>query len=97
MTQEQKILNMLADGEWHCPTVELYMKDDRARISGLKKKGYMIDGSLNCTNSDHHHTSPVKLRRLVSSPETASTNEIANKFLLDFAPKKVEQPSGMMF
>lgn len=96
--QHKRILEMLEDGNYHCPTLELFMKDDRKRISELNKGGYTIIGDKICTNSEHHHTSPVKLRRLISSPDIIpiSNNPIVQKFFNDFTPKKVEQPTGMM-
>ena len=70
--QQKQITDMLADGAWHCPTVELYMKDDRKRISELKDKGFIFDESgKTCTDPTHRHRSPVKLRRLISWPSEA--------------------------
>lgn len=67
--QHKQILEMLSDGFYHCPTIELYMKDDRARFSELKKGGYIILGDQYCDNKLHNHISKVKLRKLVATPE----------------------------
>jgi len=57
------------------------MKDDRKRISELKQKGFIFDEVGNCHNPDHHHTAPLKLRKLLTNPigsgipvKTASLN-----------------------
>jgi hypothetical protein len=67
--QQKKIVDMLRDGLWHCPTKECFIKDDRKRISELSrmrtfdgKKIYNIEGQP-CTL--HPHTSRVYMRRLV--------------------------------
>lgn len=65
--QHNQILKMLEDGLYHCPTVELYMKDDRKRISELIKGGYNILGDKLCDNPNHGHISRIKLRRLAPS------------------------------
>lgn len=47
-TQEQKILNALANGEWVSGTYflrQLYLSQYHARIWGLQKKGYRIEAS----------------------------------------------------
>ena len=72
--QEKQIIDLLSDGEWHCPTKELFMKDDRARISALLKKGYQIVSDRYCDGScGMRHNARVKLRRLVSMPESVDS------------------------
>lgn len=66
--QERMIINLLTDGMWHCPTKELFMKDDRARISSLRKKGYVIEDKLCDGNCGMKHYSKPKMRRLESTP-----------------------------
>lgn len=46
MTHHQLILQLLSDGQWHCGTeiMQLYIKDDRKRISELVAQGYNIIG-----------------------------------------------------
>lgn len=74
--QQQLIIAMLADGEYHCPTIELYMKDDRKRISELKQMGYNIDSTKYCTTEVHHHKSKVKLRKLIPNVSIARSEQI---------------------
>lgn len=67
--QQTQIINLLLDGNTHCPTVELFMKDDRTRISELRKMGYVFDESAGiCKEPTHNHGSKVKLRKLLSTP-----------------------------
>ena len=54
---------MLNDGQWHCPTNELYMKDDRKRLSELNQIGFQIIGEK--CNLGHNHNSRVLMRKLV--------------------------------
>lgn len=66
--QEKLIVNLLDDGAWHCPTKELFMKDDRARISSLRKKGYVIGDKLCDGSCGMNHYSRPKMRRLEGKP-----------------------------
>lgn len=67
--QEKLIVNLLSDGEWHCLTKELFIKDDRARISALHKKGYVINGDKWCDGAcGTKHYAKLKMRRLESKP-----------------------------
>lgn len=61
--QQKLLLDMLADMKWHCPTNELFIKDDRKRFSELRQKGYVFE-SIPCEL--HNHNSRVVMRRLVS-------------------------------
>ncbi len=70
--QQQKIIDYLQDGEWHCmASVDFYMKDDRKRISELIAKGYVIEGE-SCKSIESgcakQHSSKVYMRRLRQSP-----------------------------
>lgn len=60
----QKILNLLSDHKWHCGQElnDLYIKDDRRRITDLKRKGYQIESQL--CNLGHIHNSRLYMRRL---------------------------------
>lgn len=96
--QHNLILNMLSDGQYHCPTAELFMKDDRKRISELNQGGYVILGDKTCDNPNHHHISKVKLRKLISrggevvthwphKPEIAGSNPAPATKLLRMTKK----------
>jgi len=53
------------------------MKDDRARITALNRKGFEIDSNKWCTGScGMAHRSRVKLRRLVSQPPVPRIPEV---------------------
>src|SRR3990167_8567864 len=73
--QEKQIVSYLADGEWHCmtpPDQSFFMKDDRARFSALKRKGYIFE-SKPCEL--HNHPSRLFMRRLVKPPEKKQRSE----------------------
>ena len=72
--QQQQIVDMLADGRKHCPTVELFMKDDRKRISELRYLGFRFnEGAGFCEDVTHGHRTKVKVRQLLSWPETQNS------------------------
>ena len=58
-TQSYKILKLLESKAWVCATefIDLYAVDYRARLSGLKKQGYTLEGRR-CTQ--HKHKSGIK-------------------------------------
>lgn len=69
LTQRNKILQILSDYQVHCLAQEMYCKDDRTRISELRKLGYLFDETLgNCQNFAHRHGSGLKLRKLINNP-----------------------------
>jgi hypothetical protein len=72
-----KILNLLDDNNWHCGNeiTNLYIKDDRKRISELNKAGYKIVGEP-CDM--HKHTSRVYKRRLIKAPTFTLIQETIN-------------------
>lgn len=69
--QQKKIIEHLADGEWHCmASPKFFIKDDRKRISELNDKGYVIIGQP-CDirgKCGLKHTSNVFMRRLEGKP-----------------------------
>lgn len=68
-SQQQQIIDILIDGRKHCFTVELFMKDDRKRLSELRQKGYIFnEGAGYCEDPNHHHKAKVKLRQLIRAP-----------------------------
>lgn len=66
--QQKQLIDLLADGQWHCTVSEQFMKDDRARISELRHKGFVFDESRKICDR-HNHGSKLKLRRLISFPD----------------------------
>ncbi len=66
---QQKVIDYLSDGEWHCmASRDWYMKDDRSRIAELNGKGYVID-AMPCDRScGVNHSSRIVMRRLVATP-----------------------------
>lgn len=70
-SQQTKILNLLEDYQWHCGNeiTQLYIKDDRKRISELNKAGYKIIGEP-CNL--HTHNARVYMRKLISGPDSFS-------------------------
>lgn len=63
---EAEIVDLLRDYQWHCPTKEVEQKDDRARITTIRRKlrkvGYDIK-SEPCTI--HKHESRILMRKIV--------------------------------
>lgn len=64
---EAEIVDLMRDYNWHCPTLETQQKDDRARITTIRRKlrtvGYDIE-SRPCTI--HNHTSRILMRRITT-------------------------------
>ena len=79
---------MLSDGEYHCPTNELFMKDDRKRFSELRRKGFEFESPL-CNL--HSHTPKVVMRRVLQWPASPITAPPS-----DLNPKKVSKCGGII-
>lgn len=66
--QEEAIVSLLRSGEWVCIYNEIKMKDDRARLSAIRRKlapiGYEVQ-SKPCTI--HNHTSRILMRRITKA------------------------------
>lgn len=67
MSQLTQIIELLSDGRYHCPTNELFMKDDRRRFSDLREKGFEFH-SPKC-DLGHNHNSGVVMRKITKWPE----------------------------
>ncbi len=66
---QQKIVDYLADGAWHCmANATFFMKDDRTRISELNRLGYEIIGSKCDQRCKVAHSSAIVMRKLVTRP-----------------------------
>jgi hypothetical protein len=74
---QQEIIDLLSDGAYHCPTKELYQKDDRARISALRKLGFVFDSPRCNMRHNYLHGSGVVMRKLVSSPVASQEAPVA--------------------
>lgn len=67
--QQQRVIEHLADGRWHCMANQFFMKDDRKRISELNGSGYEIIG-MKCDKScGVNHSSRVLMRKLKRRPD----------------------------
>ena len=55
-SQQQRILEKLNDGNWHCSNelIDLYSVDYRSQISKLRHKGYNIVGKSCDMNHKHN-------------------------------------------
>jgi len=70
MNNRDKIIEYLKDGDWHCfANPGFFMKDDRTRISELRKMGYTFDERLCDGRCNVSHNSKLLMRRLVSMPQ----------------------------
>lgn len=66
---EQKIVDFLEDGSWHCmATPTFFMKDDRARISSINKKGYKIISMMCDKSCGVNHSSQIVMRQMIERP-----------------------------
>ena len=59
-------MDILRDREWHCVTREVEQKDDRARVTTIRRKlqtvGYDVE-SRPCTL--HEHKANILMRRII--------------------------------
>jgi len=87
MTDHQRILEWLKNGDWRCSTELDFMRDARKRISELIKSGVKIDG-IPCDGrcGKIHKNKNLKMRKLLSSPTTCNST-LAN---FNEAPKDKE-------
>ena len=67
--QQQKVVDFLADGEWHCMADDFFMKDDRKRISELNALKFEIKGTKCDKRCGINHSSRVQMRKLISRPD----------------------------
>lgn len=67
--QQQRVVDFLADGHWHCMANDFFMKDDRKRISELNHKGFKIIGDPCDRACGKNHSSRVYMRKLVEWPD----------------------------
>lgn len=67
--QQQKIIDYLQDGNWHCmANVDFFMKDDRKRISELNARGYEIEGTTCDGRCKINHSARIFMRRITKRP-----------------------------
>lgn len=84
MTNREKIIDYLKDGDWHCfATPGFFMKDDRTRISELRRMGYTFDERGCDGRCNVSHNSKLLMRRLVSAPQAHQTQNL---------PRREEKP-----
>lgn len=67
--QQQKIIDHLSDGKFHCMASGFFMKDDRKRISELNDIGFEIVGFKCDRRCGVKHSSRILMRKLKSVPE----------------------------
>lgn len=74
---EQKIMDILRDREWHCVFSVLKMKDDRRRITDIRKKlqsrGFDIKSELCDGRCGTQHASRIFMRRIVKMGQVFKT------------------------
>jgi hypothetical protein len=69
LSQRNRIIEILSDFKVHCLANEMFCKDDRSRISELRKLGYIFDETVgNCHDPNHRHSAGLKLRKLLNNP-----------------------------
>lgn len=67
--QHRKILNYLEGGEWKCiTTANLFIKDERKRLSELRDKGYNIVGERCDGRCGVKHSANILMRKWVKTP-----------------------------
>jgi hypothetical protein len=61
------IINYLADGAWHCmAAADFYMKDDRTRISELRRLGYAFEEKVCDGRCGKKHNARLYMRKLTT-------------------------------
>lgn len=103
-SQQNKILNLLDDGAWHCTSemAALYMVDYRRRLVDLKEKGWQLE-SRRCTKHPHPMKEWHILRDRLATTRLLHKQEIAGAipapasitvadFLKRFPSKREEIP-----
>ena len=78
MSQQQIILDILKDGEFHCSSefYAQYMADPRKRLHELKTKGYELE-NRKCQQHDYH-TGGSKEWKLINYPTVKNGPPIGN-------------------
>lgn len=67
--QQKKIIDYLEDGEFHCmANPSFFIKDDRTRISELRRKGYEFDSRACDKRCGVQHAARLVMRRIVAVP-----------------------------
>ena len=98
MSQHRKILNLLADGEWHCTSQmrELFMADPPKRLQEL---GEQVECGGRCTLHSYHQGG-VKMWRirpiLLASREYKKGMDV-EKWNSQFYPPKEEDKRLVLF
>lgn len=67
--QQQKVVNYLQDGKWHCMANDFFIKDDRKRISELNRMGFNIIGFKCDRTCGIKHSSRVLMRKMKGVPK----------------------------
>ena len=94
MTQHEKILSLLANGEWICTNsfYASYIADPRTRIVELKKKGYLLEWRW-CQTHSHNKS---KEWRLIGQnlPNSARSEELMSKTIYSMSspPQTPQHP-----
>lgn len=90
-SQQQKILNLLSDNQFHCTSemYAMYCADPRTRLCELKKKGYELE-CRKCKTHDYHDGGS-KEWRLIGQP-----NHVPEVAKYNFANYKVIKPEMVM-
>lgn len=88
MTQHEKILSLLSNGEWICTNsfYASYIADPRTRIVELKKKGYLLEWRWCQT---HEHRKSKEWRLLAEPQEKPYTSP--NAQICDLRPSNPEK------
>ena len=70
MTPQQKqIIDYLDDGEWRCfASSGFFMKDDRTRISELRRMGYAFESKPCNGRCGVRHNARLFMRRIIQKP-----------------------------
>ena len=90
--QQQRIVDFLADGAWHCMANEFFMKDDRKRISEINRiEGYKIIGLKCDKRCKKNHSSRIHMRKMTKRPEgaVAAPRQIVEQLWKDGRPAGV--------
>lgn len=80
--QQNQILDYLKDGDFHCmASKDFFMKDDRSRISELRRMGYTFEDKPCDGRCGVKHNARLLMRRLTGTPDGPVSSQNLNNYV----------------
>lgn len=74
---EAEIVDILRDRQWHCITKEVEQKDDRARITSIRRKLQTVGYDVQSEPCDlHEHKARILMRRIIKVDGEVTTAQL---------------------